>query len=132
MLELTLHKPATTALQAPIDYICSMPSKGVRSTLIDAFNYWLKADETVLASVKELISFLHNASLILDDIEDGSPKRRGQPATHILFGHAQAINSANYMFVQATRRFRNPQAVEILLEELENLSGAELESAVEI
>ena len=101
-----------------------MPSKGVRSTLIDAFNYWLKVDEMTLGNVKELVSFLHNASLILDDIEDSSPKRRGLPATHALFGQSQAINSANYMFVravQAARQFCNPNAVEILLEELENL-----------
>ncbi|CBF87199.1 hypothetical protein AN2611.2 [Aspergillus nidulans FGSC A4] len=55
---------------------------------------------------------------------DCSPKRRGQPATHVLFGHSQAINSANYMFIQAvraTRSFHNPEAMDILLEELENL-----------
>ncbi|KAJ5807346.1 geranylgeranyl pyrophosphate synthase [Penicillium robsamsonii] len=122
--ELKWSKPANTALQAPIDYICGMPSKGVRSTLIDAFNYWLKVDETTLENVKELVGFLHNASLILDDIEDCSPKRRGMPATHVLFGQSQVINSANYMFVravQAARQFHNPKAVEILLEELENL-----------
>ncbi|GLA65892.1 hypothetical protein AtubIFM54640_008092 [Aspergillus tubingensis] len=118
------YKPADTALQAPVQYICSMPSKGVRSRMIEALNYWLEVDEVALAKIGELVDLLHNASLILDDIEDNSPKRRGKPATHTIFGHSQAINSANFMFVQAVqlaRQFRNPNAVEILLEELENL-----------
>ncbi|KAL4902036.1 hypothetical protein BDW74DRAFT_187032 [Aspergillus multicolor] len=118
------YKPSESALQAPIQYICSMPSKGVRFRLLEAFNYWLKADEPALQRVGKLIDLLHNASLILDDIEDGSPKRRGKPSTHAIFGHSQAINSANFMFVQAVnsiRNFRSPDAMEILLEELENL-----------
>ncbi|KAF4151442.1 hypothetical protein CNMCM6069_003861 [Aspergillus lentulus] len=123
-LEHLWYKPARTALQAPINYICSMPSKGVRSRMIEAFNYWLEVDETSLTKIRQLVDLLHNASLILDDIEDHSPKRRGRPATHTIFGHSQAINSANFMFVQAVqvaRQFRNPKAIDILLEELENL-----------
>lgn len=92
--------------------------------MIEALNYWLEVDEVALTKIGELVDLLHNASLILDDIEDNSPKRRGKPATHTIFGHSQAINSANFMFVQAVqlaRQFRNPNAVEILLEELENL-----------
>ncbi|KAL5340870.1 isoprenoid synthase domain-containing protein [Aspergillus crustosus] len=119
------YKPPESALQAPIHYICSMPSKGVRFRLLEAFNYWLKADEPTLKRIGELVDLLHNASLILDDIEDGSPKCRGKPATHAIFGHSQAINSANFMFVQAvnaTRKdFRSPFASEILLAELEHL-----------
>ncbi|RDH38420.1 isoprenoid synthase domain-containing protein [Aspergillus welwitschiae] len=118
------YKPANTALQAPIHYICSMPSKGVRSRMIEALNYWFGLNEVSLTKIEQLVDILHNASLILDDIEDNSPKRRGKPATHTIFGHSQAINSANFMFVQAVqvaRQFRNPNAVEILLEELENL-----------
>ncbi|PYH70516.1 bifunctional terpene synthase/polyprenyl synthetase family protein [Aspergillus vadensis CBS 113365] len=118
------YKPTDTALQAPIQYICSMPSKGVRSRMIEALNYWLEVDEASLNKIGQLVDILHNASLILDDIEDNSPKRRGKPATHTIFGHSQAINSANFMFVQAVqvaRQFRSPNAVEILLEELENL-----------
>jgi len=44
---------------------------------------------------------LHNASLILDDVEDGSVSRRGRPAAHMIFGIPQAINSAGYQINQA-------------------------------
>ncbi|KAK1149438.1 hypothetical protein N8T08_006661 [Aspergillus melleus] len=120
----TWYKPSDAALQAPIEYICSMPSKGVRSRMLEAFDYWFKADELVLNNISYLVDLLHNASLILDDIEDGSPKRRGKPSTHVIFGHSQAINSANFMFVGAVKfaqNFRSPNAISILLEELQNM-----------
>lgn len=39
----------------------------------------------------------------LDDIQDGSPLRRGQPAAHTLFGEAQTINSANLAIIEAIK-----------------------------
>lgn len=44
---------------------------------------------------------LHNASLIIDDIEDGSKLRRGSPVAHSLFGVASTINAGNYIYFQA-------------------------------
>jgi len=35
----------------------------------------------------------------MDDIQDQSPLRRGNPATHLIFGIGQVINSACYTFV---------------------------------
>lgn len=39
----------------------------------------------------------------LDDIEDGSPIRRGKPSTHSIFGVAQTINSSNYVILDALK-----------------------------
>ena len=47
---------------------------------------------------------LHNASLLLDDIEDGSERRRGVPAAHKVFGEALTINSANYVYFVALEK----------------------------
>jgi ophiobolin F synthase len=47
---------------------------------------------------------LHNASLLLDDIEDRSPLRRGRPAAYTVFGVAETINSANFAILEATRQ----------------------------
>ncbi|KAH0559591.1 hypothetical protein GP486_003894 [Trichoglossum hirsutum] len=112
------------ALSAPCRYINSLPSKGVRTTLIESFNFWLHVPSGPLAVIENIIRLLHNASLILDDIEDGSPLRRGSAATHLIFGSAQAINSANFMFVeavQAVQQLENPGAMDTLLEELKHL-----------
>jgi len=41
------------------------------------------------------IELIHNFSLIHDDIEDGSPTRRHQPAVWKVWGQAQAINAGD-------------------------------------
>lgn len=44
------------------------------------------------------IEILHNFSLVHDDIEDGSPRRRGRKTLWRIWGEAQAINSGDAMF----------------------------------
>lgn len=39
----------------------------------------------------------------IDDIEDDSMLRRGKPAAHIVFGKAQTVNSATYLYAKGTR-----------------------------
>ncbi|KAK2047295.1 terpenoid synthase [Colletotrichum somersetense] len=85
----------------PIDYIRSMPSKKIRTQLIDSLNIWLSVPQPALSVIKEVVDCLHDSSLILDDVEDGSDLRRGFPATHVVFGTGQAINSATFLYVQA-------------------------------
>ncbi|MBI2571666.1 MAG: polyprenyl synthetase family protein [Candidatus Schekmanbacteria bacterium] len=41
---------------------------------------------------------LHNGTLMVDDVEDGSQQRRGQPAAHVLHGMDVALNAANLMY----------------------------------
>lgn len=85
----------------PIKYIQSLPSKNIRGLLLEALNYWFSIPTDILDRIEGIISSLHDASLLLDDIEDQSPLRRGQPAAYCIFGHAQTINSANYVYVKA-------------------------------
>ncbi len=41
---------------------------------------------------------IHNATLIKDDIEDGSKTRRGAPAVHVKFGLDIATNTSDFMY----------------------------------
>ncbi|KAF4341568.1 geranylgeranyl diphosphate synthase [Fusarium beomiforme] len=86
---------------SPYDYILTLPSKGIRGAFIDSLNVWLGAPEDKTTVIKEVITMLHNSSLIIDDFQDNSPLRRGKPSTHTVFGPAQAINSATYVIVKA-------------------------------
>lgn len=117
-------KLGLTAINGPIDYVSSMPSKGVRSSLIDAMNQWCQVPSALLAVVKRVIDLLHNSSLILDDIQDDSPMRRGKTATHLVFGEAQSINSATFLYVRALQEVHatgNAALMTVLLEELDDL-----------
>mmetsp|Transcript_6948 Transcript_6948/g.15739 ORF Transcript_6948/g.15739 Transcript_6948/m.15739 type:complete len:311 (-) Transcript_6948:9-941(-) len=116
------------ALLESFRYVNSMPGKNVRGKMIDCFQLWLAIDESstpkVLDSVKEIIGDLHNASLMVDDIEDNSKLRRGIPVAHSIFGVATTINTANYAYFLALEKchaLQNPQAMTIFVGELLNL-----------
>lgn len=60
----------------------------------------------------------------IDDVEDNSVLRRGIPVAHNIFGTAQTINSANYVYflaLQEVQKLNSPAAMEIYTEELLNL-----------
>lgn len=48
--------------------------------------------------VQGLTELVHNGSLIIDDIEDSSQSRRGQPCVHLKFGEDTAINAGNFLY----------------------------------
>ncbi|KAK7942382.1 geranylgeranyl pyrophosphate synthase [Apiospora aurea] len=86
MVTLTRNHP----VDAPCRYISSLPSKGIRSSFIEALNQWFMIKSESLDVIKDIIKMLHDVSLILDDIQDDSPLRRGRPPT-----------PSTYLFVQA-------------------------------
>ena len=45
-----------------------------------------------------LTEIVHNGSLMADDIEDSSLKRRGQPCTYIKYGIDYAVNCSTLMY----------------------------------
>ncbi|EPS35036.1 hypothetical protein PDE_10001 [Penicillium oxalicum 114-2] len=108
-------------IAAPIDYLLSQPGKDLRSRLITAFNEWLNVPEEKLDLIRRVIELLHTASLLIDDIQDSSKLRRGQPVAHSLFGIPQTINSANNAYFEAQNelhKLNDPRAVQIFTEEL--------------
>ena len=108
----------------PFAYISETPGKDVRGALIDAFNVWLKIPPEKAAQIKSIISRLHNASLLVDDIEDGSQLRRGKPVAHAIFGVPYTLNAANYAYfvaLEECHRLGSPEALSVFVEELLNL-----------
>jgi len=117
------HVPPNELLE-PYRYISQSQGKGVRKIMMEAFNLWLHIEEKQVEYISRLISILHNASLMVDDIEDNSKLRRGIPVTHLVYGVPMTINTANYMYFVAMEDVYNtgkPEAVRVFLEELLNL-----------
>ena len=52
-------------------------------------------------SLTPLLEFVHTASLIHDDIEDGADTRRGLQATHLVYGLDTAINAGSWLYFEA-------------------------------
>ncbi|KZV67411.1 terpenoid synthase [Peniophora sp. CONT] len=92
-----------TALLEPFAYLTDMPGKDIRGAMISAFNSWLNVPEEKLRTIRRMVGMLHNASLLIDDIEDDSQLRRGQPVAHKIYGVPQTINCANYVYFLAYR-----------------------------
>jgi geranylgeranyl diphosphate synthase type 3 len=111
-------------LMGPYEYLFNHPGKDIRSQLIAAFNEWLEVPPESLEIITKVVGMLHTASLLVDDVEDSSLLRRGLPVAHSIFGTAQTINSANYVYfcaLQELSKLKNPKAITIYTEELLNL-----------
>ena len=67
-----------------------------------------------------IIEAIHTASLLHDDVVDGAEVRRGQPASHVVWGNQAVILVGDYIYANALR-------ISVLQEDLriiEALSGA--------
>ncbi|KAL2869283.1 FPP/GGPP synthase family protein [Aspergillus lucknowensis] len=108
----------------PYDYMLQHPGKDLRRQMIDAFDAWLKVPPESLAIITKVVAMLHTASLLIDDVEDNSLLRRGIPVAHSIYGTAQTINSANYVYflaLQEVQKLKSPAAIDIYVQELLNL-----------
>ncbi|KAJ1461909.1 isoprenoid synthase domain-containing protein [Pelagophyceae sp. CCMP2097] len=115
-----LHRVDDSILE-PYKYISETPGKDIRGQLIDAFNQWLEIPPAGIDSVKSIVSQLHNASLLVDDIEDGSNLRRGVPVAHAIFGIPSTLNCANYVYfiaLEQCHRLDNRAALSVFVAEL--------------
>ncbi|KAF9736833.1 hypothetical protein PMIN06_012828 [Paraphaeosphaeria minitans] len=111
-------------LLGPYDYLVGHPGKDIRSQCIAAFNKWLQVPAERLEVITRVVGMLHTASLLVDDVEDSSVLRRGIPVANSIFGVAQTINSANYVYFLALSdllALQNPALIQIYSQELLNL-----------
>ncbi|KAL4869797.1 hypothetical protein BDV12DRAFT_184935 [Aspergillus spectabilis] len=111
-------------VMGPYDYMLQNPGKDLRRQMINAFNVWLKVPPESLAIITKVVAMLHTASLLIDDVEDNSLLRRGNPVAHSIYGTAQTINSANYVYflaLQEVQKLKSPAAIDIYVQELLNL-----------
>ena len=86
----------------PYTYLSEQTSgKGFRTRLLNVFNMYYGVSSAELLAVGEFIGILHNASLLVDDVEDGGATRRGKVCAHRVYGLASTINAGNLMYFKA-------------------------------
>lgn len=65
----------------------------------------LDLEETTIIDMATGIEFLHNFTLVHDDLMDGDRSRRGEPAVWVKFGEASAINIGDLMYTKSLQLF---------------------------
>jgi len=79
-------------------------------------------------SVCRIAEMIHTASLIHDDVIDGSSVRRGHPTIHSLWGESKAVITGDYILSVASHclsETKNPRVVEIISQVVEDLVRGE-------
>jgi geranylgeranyl pyrophosphate synthase len=86
----------------PVNEYLNRPRKNFRSSLVEAGTQLVLGGQEVseqnLSLIKDAIECLHAGSLIIDDVQDGSTKRRGRPSFHLQHGIPVAICAGNWMY----------------------------------
>ncbi|MBU1120994.1 polyprenyl synthetase family protein [Candidatus Micrarchaeota archaeon] len=93
--EVSLNK----ALNEPIWEFLDRGGKRWRPLLmITSFRAFGGKEEELINKASVIPEFLHNGSIMVDDIEDDSDLRRGKKCTHKLYGVDIAVNAGNAMY----------------------------------
>jgi len=119
-----------TILLEPYKHITSSPGKEIRSQLTEAFNLWLNVPLEKMQMINRIVTMLHSASLLVDDIQDDAQLRRGAPVAHKIYGIPQTINTANYVYflamnelsqLEPERHYADRSLQQLVTDELLNL-----------
>ncbi|HEU5074747.1 MAG TPA: polyprenyl synthetase family protein, partial [Polyangiaceae bacterium] len=88
-------------LYEPLREFLSRPSKEFRARLVESCWQLSGGTGAVPHRLASMVEVLHAGSLIVDDIEDASPERRGRPAVHVVHGLSVALNAGNWLYFMA-------------------------------
>ncbi len=89
------------ALQLAPDLYPGVGGKRLRATLLERAYAFAGGRSAAPALIVDAVEMLHAGSLVIDDFEDDSLTRRGQPALHRVIGPARAVNAGNWMYFRA-------------------------------
>ncbi len=89
----------------PIQDLLKRPAKNVRGRLVKMGfrlarpgNGASHLHEIDCRRLMEAVEFLHAGYLAVDDVQDGSKMRRGQPSLHLKYGMPVALNTGNWLY----------------------------------
>lgn len=88
--------PWEEILTEPVKYYAELKGKNIRKQICNILGKYLGVDDKNIKNIDDLISIIHNASLVVDDIQDNSVLRRNKECAHIKYGIPLSIN-AGYM-----------------------------------
>ena len=83
-------------LLEPVTYYVKQKGKNIRKSLCEIFGKLLAVNNENIDLINRITNDVHNASLVIDDIEDNSLLRRNEPCAHIKYGIPLSLNAGYY------------------------------------
>jgi octaprenyl-diphosphate synthase len=98
------------------DYLRASGGKRVRPALTILSNYAVGGDGSRYNSIRmaTVMEFLHTATLVHDDVIDGSDKRRDRPTVNALFGNETAVLMGDWLYMSAFETSLSERSLPIL------------------
>ena len=96
----TEHHPD---LRAALEHLLSAGGKRVRPTIVFLAGGLFNSDKTKLTTLGAAIEMLHTATLVHDDLIDGSLLRRGIPTLNARWSPAATVLTGDFLFGRAAK-----------------------------
>ena len=90
-------------MRAALEHILSSGGKRVRPTVVLLVGNMLGGEEEKLVTVGAAIELLHTATLVHDDLIDGSLLRRGMPTLNARWSPAATVLTGDFLFARAAK-----------------------------
>ena len=90
-------------LRAALEHILASGGKRVRPTVVLLVGNMLGGQEDKLVTVGAAIELLHTATLVHDDLIDGSLLRRGTPTLNARWSPAATVLTGDFLFARAAK-----------------------------
>ncbi len=103
-VEAVIHKSLLSGdslLVNPVTHLLDHGGKRLRPALVILSALCYRYDARRVVPAAAAVEMIHTATLIHDDIIDGSPFRRGVPSVHSRWGTRTALLAGDYLFARA-------------------------------
>lgn len=101
-------------LKAALDHLLSSGGKRIRPAVALLTGEMLGADEEKLITLAAAIELLHTATLVHDDLIDGSLLRRGNPTLNSQWTPAATVLTGDFIFARAAKLAADTDSVEVM------------------
>ncbi len=98
-------------LRAALDHLISSGGKRIRPTLTILTGRMLGADEDRTVTLAAAIELLHTATLVHDDLIDGSLLRRGIPTLNSRWSPGATVLTGDFLFARAAKLAADTESV---------------------
>ncbi len=101
-------------LQDALNHLLDSGGKRIRSALTLLISSMFKVEKERMITLAAAVEMLHTATLVHDDLIDGSVLRRGNPTLNSKWSPGAAILTGDYLFARAAKLAAETNSLEIM------------------